>query len=77
MIFNIILSLSEEFKITMLAVSSDVKSALKYFKEFKTEYFTSDPMIFITFLSFLSGFLSLFKAILILSRSKLTVFFYL
>ena len=34
MIFNIILSLSEEFKITMLAVSSDVKSALKYFKEF-------------------------------------------
>ena len=34
MIFNIILSLCEEFKITMLAVSSDVKSALKYFKEF-------------------------------------------
>ena len=34
MIFNIILSLCEEFKITILAVSSDVKSALKYFKEF-------------------------------------------
>ena len=34
MIFNIIFSLCEEFKITMLAVSSDVKSALKYFKEF-------------------------------------------
>ena len=34
MIFNIILSLCEEFKITMLAVSSDVKSALKYFREF-------------------------------------------
>ena len=34
MIFNIILSLCKEFKITMLAVSSDVKSALKYFKEF-------------------------------------------
>ena len=34
MIFNIISSLCEEFKITMLAVSSDVKSALKYFREF-------------------------------------------
>ena len=34
MIFNIISSLCEEFNITMLAVSSDVKSALKYFKEF-------------------------------------------
>ena len=34
MIFNIISSLCEEFNITMLTVSSDVKSALKYFKEF-------------------------------------------
>jgi phospholipid/cholesterol/gamma-HCH transport system ATP-binding protein len=34
MIFKIISSLCEEFKITMLAVSSDVKSALKYFREF-------------------------------------------
>ena len=34
MIFNIISSLCKEFDITMLAVSSDVKSALKYFKEF-------------------------------------------
>ncbi|MAI28710.1 MAG: ABC transporter ATP-binding protein [Rickettsiales bacterium] len=34
MIFNIISNLCEEFNITMLAVSSDVKSALKYFKEF-------------------------------------------
>ncbi len=34
MIFNIISNLCEEFNITMLAVSSDIKSALKYFKEF-------------------------------------------
>ncbi|MAZ46515.1 MAG: ABC transporter ATP-binding protein [Rickettsiales bacterium] len=34
MIFNIISNLCGEFNITMLAVSSDVKSALKYFKEF-------------------------------------------
>ncbi len=34
MIFNIISNLCKEFNITMLAVSSDVKSALKYFKEF-------------------------------------------
>jgi len=34
MIFNIISNLCEEFNITMLTVSSDVKSALKHFKEF-------------------------------------------
>ena len=34
MIFNIISSLCKEFNITMLTVSSDVKSALKHFKEF-------------------------------------------
>ena len=34
MIFNIISNLCKEFNITMLTVSSDVKSALKYFKEF-------------------------------------------
>tara|TARA_B100000963_G_C22549402_1_gene636023 strand:+ start:65 stop:775 length:711 start_codon:yes stop_codon:yes gene_type:complete len=34
MIFNIISDLCKEFNITMLTVSSDVKSALKYFKEF-------------------------------------------
>ena len=34
MIFNIISNLCKEFNITMLTVSSDVKSALKHFKEF-------------------------------------------
>ena len=34
MIFNIISTLCKEFNITMLTVSSDVKSALKHFKEF-------------------------------------------
>ena len=34
MIFNIISTLCKEFSITMLTVSSDVKSALKHFKEF-------------------------------------------
>ena len=34
MIFNIISNLCKEFNITMLTVSSDVKSALKFFKEF-------------------------------------------
>ena len=34
MIFNIISSLCKEFNITMITVSSDVKSALKHFKEF-------------------------------------------
>ena len=34
MIFDIISNLCKEFNITMLTVSSDVKSALKYFKEF-------------------------------------------
>ena len=34
MIFNIITALCKEFNITMLTVSSDVKSALKHFKEF-------------------------------------------
>ncbi len=34
MIFDIIKRLNEEFKISILAISSDVKSAIKYFDEF-------------------------------------------
>ena len=55
-------------------VKKNLESWNKYFKEFKTEYFPSDPIMFITFLSFLSGFPSLFKASLIRLRSKFTVF---
>ena len=49
-------------------------SSIKYFNEFKTEYFPSEPITLITFLSFFSGFLSLSRACLILLRSKFTVF---
>ena len=46
----------------------------KYFNEFKTENFPSEPKILITFFKFRSGFPNFLRASLILFKSKLTIF---
>ena len=41
---------------------------MKYFNVFRTEYFPSDPIIFITFFNFFSGFPSVLRASFILTN---------